>query len=42
MVWPRALAGGTPVFDRPTDLHLLDVRRCDGSDSVLLRYAVRP
>ena len=41
MVGPRALAGGTPVFDRPTDLHLLDVRRPDGSDNVLLRYAVR-
>jgi dihydrofolate reductase len=41
MVGPRALAGGTPTFDRPTDLHLLDVRRLDGSDNVLLRYAVR-
>ena len=41
MVGPRALAGGTPVFDRPTDLALLDVRRPDGSDNVLLRYAVR-
>jgi dihydrofolate reductase len=41
MVGPRALAGGTPAFDRPTDLALLDVRRPDGSDNVLLRYAVR-
>jgi dihydrofolate reductase len=41
MVGPRALAGGTPTFDRPTDLHLLDVRRPEGSDNVLLRYAVR-
>ena len=41
MVGPRALAGGTPTFDRPTDLRLLDVRRPDGSDNVLLRYAVR-
>ena len=41
MVGPRALAGGTPVFDRPTDLQLLDVRRPGGSDNVLLRYAVR-
>ncbi len=41
MVGPRALAGGTPAFDRPTDLQLLDVRRPDGSDNVLLRYAVR-
>ena len=40
MVGPRALAGGTPIFDRPTDLQLLDVRRPDGSDNVLLRYAV--
>ena len=41
MVGPRALAGGTSTFDRPTDLALLDVRRPDGSDNVLLRYAVR-
>jgi dihydrofolate reductase len=41
MVGPRALGGGTPAFDRPTDLHLLDVRRPEGSDNVLLRYAVR-
>ena len=40
MVGPRALAGGTPAFDRPTDLQLLDVRRPEGSDNVLLRYAV--
>ena len=40
VVGPRALAGGTPTFDRPADLHLLDVRRLDGSDNVLLRYAV--
>ena len=41
MVGPRAFAGGTPTFDRPTDLHLLGVRRFEGSDNVLLRYAVR-
>ena len=41
MVGPRALAGGTPTFDQPTDLTLLDVRRPEGSDNVLLRYAVR-
>jgi dihydrofolate reductase len=41
MVGPRAFAGGTAVFDRPTDLALLDVRRFEGSDNVLLRYAVR-
>ncbi len=41
MVGPRALPGGTPTFDRPTDLTLLDIRRPEGSDNVLLRYAVR-
>ena len=41
MVGPRVLVGGTPTFDRPTDLALLDVRRPRGSDNVLLRYAVR-
>ena len=41
MVGPRALGGGTPAFDRPADLRLLDVRRPEGSDNVLLRYAVR-
>ena len=41
MVGPRALAGGTPTFDRHTELDLLDVRRPEGSDNVLLRYAVR-
>ena len=41
MVGPRALPGGTPTFDRRTDLQLLDVRRPEGSDNVLLRYAVR-
>jgi dihydrofolate reductase len=41
MVGPRALAGGTPTFDRPTDLRLLDARPSEGSDNVLLRYAVR-
>ena len=41
VVVPRALAGGTPTLDRPTDLRLLDVRRPEGSDNVLLRYAVR-
>ena len=41
MVGPRALAGGTPVFNGPADLRLLDVRRPEGSDNVLVRYAVR-
>ncbi len=40
MVGPRVLGGGTPTFDRPTNLALLDVRRPGGSDNVLLRYAV--
>ena len=41
MVGPRALAGGTATFDAPADLRLLDVRRPQGSDNVLVRYAVR-
>src|SRR5215210_5960706 len=41
MVGPRALAGGTPAFDRTTDLQLLDVRCPERSGNVLLRYAVR-
>jgi dihydrofolate reductase len=41
MMGPKALPGGTPTFDRPTDLRLLHVRRPEGSDNVLLRYAVR-
>ncbi len=41
MVGPRALAGGTATFDAPADLRLLDARRPQGSDSVLVRYAVR-
>ena len=40
MVGPRVLAGGTPTFDRPIDLRLLDARRPEGSENVLLRYAV--
>jgi len=41
MISPAALAGGTPGFDVPVDLTLLDVRRFEGSDNVLLRYGVR-
>jgi dihydrofolate reductase len=41
MISPAALADGTPVFDVPVDLTLLDARRFEGSDNVLLRYAVR-
>jgi dihydrofolate reductase len=39
MVGPAALGGGTPVFGRPADLTLLEARRFEGSDNVLLRYA---
>lgn len=38
MVGPRALGGGTPLFPDAAALRLLDVRRFDGSDNVLLRY----
>jgi dihydrofolate reductase len=40
MVGPTALGEGTPIFEAPVDLVLLDARRFDGSDNVLLRYAV--
>ena len=39
MVGPTALAGGTPIFEMPTELTLLNTRRFEGSDNVLLRYA---
>ncbi|MGY1699971.1 dihydrofolate reductase family protein [Geodermatophilus sp. SYSU D00766] len=41
VVGPRALGGGTPTFDAPADLCLLGVRHPQGSDNVLVRYAVR-
>jgi dihydrofolate reductase len=41
MVSPNAVGSGTPIFDSPVDLDLLDARRFDGSANVLLRYAVR-
>jgi dihydrofolate reductase len=41
MVGPRPIPGGTAAFDSSADLQLLDVRRFEGSDNVLLRYAVR-
>ena len=40
MVGPAALGGGTPVFGLPVNLSLLETRRFDGSDNVLLRYGV--
>ena len=41
MVGAAALGDGTPMFGMPIRLSLLDVRRFDGSDNVVLRYAVR-
>jgi dihydrofolate reductase len=38
MISPVAFGDGTPIFETPVDLALLDVRRFDGSDNVLLRY----
>ena len=40
MVGPAALGGGTPLFGMPARLSLLESRRFEGSDNVLLRYAV--
>jgi dihydrofolate reductase len=41
MIGPSALGNGTPIFETPVDLVLLDARRFDGSDNVLLRYAAQ-
>jgi dihydrofolate reductase len=41
MIGPTALGDGTPIFGTPVGLSLLETRRFDGSDNVLLRYAVR-
>ncbi len=41
MVGPVAFGGGTRVFDQRVDLRLLDVRRFDDSDNVVLVYAPR-
>ena len=41
MVSPNALGEGVPLFSAPVDLALLETRRFDGSDNVLLQYAVR-
>jgi dihydrofolate reductase len=40
MVSPNALGSGTPIFDGPVDLQLLEARRFDNSSNVVLRYAV--
>lgn len=39
MVGPKALGGGTPIFAAPAELRLLETRRFDGSDNVVLLYA---
>jgi riboflavin biosynthesis pyrimidine reductase len=41
MISPAALGDGTPVLDVPVELTLLEARRFEGSDNVLLRYGVR-
>jgi dihydrofolate reductase len=41
MMGPAALAGGTPIFAETADLSLMDVRRFDGSDNLLVVYAAR-
>ncbi len=41
MVGAVALGGGTPIFTGSADLTLLDVRRFEGSDNVVLKYAAR-
>ena len=41
MVGPSALGDGTPIFEAPVELALLDARRFDGSNNVLLRYAAQ-
>lgn len=39
MVGPVALGGGTPIFAMPAELRLLEARRFEDSDNVLLRYS---
>ena len=41
MISPAALGDGTPIFEAPVDLALLHARRFNGSNNVLLRYAVQ-
>jgi dihydrofolate reductase len=40
MISPAALGDGTPIFEAPVDLALLEARRFDCSSNVLLRYAI--
>ncbi len=42
MVSPNALGEGVPLFGAPASLTLLESRRFEDSDNLLLRYAVRP
>ena len=39
VVGPAALVDGTRIFDAPTELTLMESRRFEGSDNILLRYA---
>lgn len=41
MVSPNALGEGVSLFDAPVSLTLLESRRFEGSDNLLVRYAVR-
>jgi dihydrofolate reductase len=41
MVAPTILGAGTPAFTAPTSLRLLETRRHDGSDNVLLHFEAR-
>jgi dihydrofolate reductase len=41
MISPAVLGDGTPIFEAPIDLALLHARRFNGSNNVLLRYAVQ-
>ena len=43
MIGHVILGGGTPAFDGqpPVSLRLIDIRRWDGSDNVLVQYEVR-
>lgn len=43
LIGNRVLGQGVPVFagQRPTSLQLIDTRRWEGSDNILLRYAVQ-
>ena len=40
LISPAALGAGTPIFDRPVELTLLEARRFEGSSNVLVRYGV--